>query len=220
MLYEVITGVKKKRIIKLNDDEKQWLELHKEIRFTGDPDWLPFEAFNNSGEYMGIVSEYLKIFEDMLEIKFKPIKPDSWSEAVQMTLDGKVDVISEVVSKNKVSKAMSYTSPYIKTPLVTIVHKDSNISSIQDLNNFKDKKIAYVKDYGYIDDLKKKYPSITFSEVSTVKDGLEKLALKQIDIMILTLTIGSYNINSMGLSELNRITSYNVCYTKLLRLQI
>ncbi|WP_294967073.1 hypothetical protein, partial [Sulfurimonas sp.] len=41
----------------LTKEEKEWIKDHPVIKFTGDPDWLPFEAFNEKGEYIGIVSE-------------------------------------------------------------------------------------------------------------------------------------------------------------------
>ena len=30
----------------LTEEEKKWLENHPVIQFTGDPNWLPFEALN------------------------------------------------------------------------------------------------------------------------------------------------------------------------------
>lgn len=189
-------------VVKLTHKEQNWLKNHPKIRFTGDPSWLPFETFDENGNYKGIVAEHLKIIEQNLGIKLTYIKPSSWSDAVKMTQNGSVDMISEVVAQNTVSKTMNYTKSYIQTPLVTITNKNSNITSISDLNKYKDKRIAYVKDYGYIKELKKLYPNIKFKEVDTVRDGLEQVATNQIDIMVLTLTIGSYNITHLGLSNL------------------
>ena len=48
-----------KKTITLTEKEREWLAEHPVIRFTGDPFWLPFEAFNEAGEYIGIVSDHL-----------------------------------------------------------------------------------------------------------------------------------------------------------------
>jgi two-component system sensor histidine kinase EvgS len=40
----------------LNAAERQWLAEHPLIRFSGDPSWLPYEAFDKNGRYIGIVS--------------------------------------------------------------------------------------------------------------------------------------------------------------------
>ena len=35
--------------IQVSEPERQWLATHPVIRFTGDPDWLPYEAFDSKG---------------------------------------------------------------------------------------------------------------------------------------------------------------------------
>ena len=42
----VDAGAKK---IAMSKTEQQWLNQHKSIRFTGDPNWLPYEAFDRQG---------------------------------------------------------------------------------------------------------------------------------------------------------------------------
>ena len=56
--------------IDLTDAEKKWIKSHPKIKFTGDPDWLPFEAFSNKGEFIGITAETLKIIESLAGIEF------------------------------------------------------------------------------------------------------------------------------------------------------
>jgi hypothetical protein len=41
----------------LSEEERQWLNENPTVSFTGDPNWLPYEAFDANGEYIGIVSE-------------------------------------------------------------------------------------------------------------------------------------------------------------------
>ena len=43
--------------LKLTDGERQWLANNPTVSFTGDPNWLPYEAFDSEGQYIGIVSE-------------------------------------------------------------------------------------------------------------------------------------------------------------------
>jgi len=35
------------QILQLTEKERKWLDKHKTIRFTGDPNWLPYEAFDD-----------------------------------------------------------------------------------------------------------------------------------------------------------------------------
>ena len=52
--------------IGLSEQEQQWLRNNPGVTFTGDPNWLPFEAFNKKQVYIGIVSEHLHIIEQRL----------------------------------------------------------------------------------------------------------------------------------------------------------
>lgn len=196
--------------LSLTDEEKLWLEKHPIIKFTGDPDWLPFEAFNETNEYIGIVAEHLQLIEDRLGIKIKRVKPKNWDDAVQKALNKEVDAISEVVAQNVVSTTMSYTNPYIQTPLIVVMKQTDKQKFINDLTQIQEKKIAYVSGYGYTEDLKKKYPNIQFLEVQTIKEGLEKTSTGEIDAFVCTLTIGSYNISELGLSNLEIIGKLDI----------
>ncbi|MBA1433431.1 MAG: hypothetical protein FAF04_07540 [Epsilonproteobacteria bacterium] len=49
--------------LELTQEEKVWLSKHKEIRHTGDSDWLPFEAFSENGEYIGIIADGLEVIQ-------------------------------------------------------------------------------------------------------------------------------------------------------------
>ena len=88
----VESGSKK---IVLSKTEQQWLNQHKTIRFTGDPNWLPYEAFDQHGNYIGIVAEHLKLIEKKLDITVDIIPTQSWSESVAKVKRGEIDVLSE-----------------------------------------------------------------------------------------------------------------------------
>ena len=47
----------------LTPEEKQFLIDHPVIRVTPDPDFPPFEWFDEDGQYSGITSDYVAIFE-------------------------------------------------------------------------------------------------------------------------------------------------------------
>jgi len=196
------TVYKSSQLLNLTQEEKEWIKKHTTVTFTGDPDWLPFESFDKHGNYYGIVADHLKVIEERTGIEFKKIKPDSWNDALQKVKNNEVDIISEVVSENTVSESMQYTTPYIETPLIVVAQKNENTHFISDLSEIKEKKIAYVSGYGYVWDLTKKYPDIKFYEVNTIQEGLEKVASGELDSMVCTLTIGTYNISKLGLSNL------------------
>ena len=80
--------------IDFSPQEKSWIANNKDVLFTGDPNWLPYEAFDKEGNYIGIVAEHLKLIEQKTGLHFKPQVVDSWTESLHIATTGKVSVIS------------------------------------------------------------------------------------------------------------------------------
>lgn len=200
--FFISSATEDKKYIKLSDAEESWLRKHAVVRFTGDPNWLPYEAFNKDGEYIGIVADYLKLIEKRLNIKFKKIPSKSWDDAVEMAKTGKVDVLSETTGSD-LKTHLIFTQGYQKNPIVIIMDKDHPY--VENLNNLKNKKVAVIKDYGYVSKIFKKYPSINFMEVETIQEGLEQVSTGKIDALLCTMALGSYHIAEMNLNNIKAV---------------
>lgn len=182
----------------LSEQQKQWLVEHPLIRFAGDPDWLPFEGFNQQGEYVGIVAEYLALIEKILGIEFKKIQTASWAESIQHIKNGSVDVLSETVDSD-LSSDLVFTKPYLNNPVVIVMRNSQHY--VESLNDIENKKIAIIKDYGYVSRLKKRYPKIDFIEVNDIGEGLLGVSSEKIDAMLCTIALCSYTISAIGLNQ-------------------
>ncbi|MBL0708593.1 MAG: transporter substrate-binding domain-containing protein [Sulfurimonas sp.] len=187
--------------IELTEDEKEWIKQHPIIKFTGDPDWLPFEAFDKHGNYIGIVSRYLNTLELLTGIKFERVKTLSWSESVRLSEDRDIDVLSDTTESNR--KNLIFTKPYIKNDIVIVMSKEHKY--VEGLGDIKNDKIALIKDYGYIDQIKKTYPYINFLSVDTVNEGLSAVSTGKIDALVCTFALGSYATTNMGISNIKII---------------
>ena len=105
--------------------QMEWLRNHSDIRFTGDPNWLPCEGFDKDGNYIGIVAEHLKLLEERLNIRFNIVRTKNWEESVHNIRTGRADVISETTD-SALGSLLIFTDPYLKNPIVIIM--DSNQS--------------------------------------------------------------------------------------------
>ena len=183
----------------LTDAEQTWLNQHPLLRFTGDPNWLPYEAFDENGKYIGIVAEYLKLITSMLNIKVKKIPTKSWEESVAMAKNNEVDILSETTG-SELKSHLIFTHGYLDNPIVIIMH--TNNSYVETLDAIKDKKIAVIKDYGYVAKIKHKYPLIKFHEVETIQEGLTSVSTGKVDALLCTMALGSYTISELGLNNI------------------
>ncbi|MEN4053292.1 MULTISPECIES: transporter substrate-binding domain-containing protein [Sulfurimonas] len=184
--------------LQLNDKEKTWLEQHKMIKHTGDPDWLPFEAFTQKGEYIGIISDGLNVIEANTGLKFKVLPSTSWNESLEMLKSGKVDMLTETTD-SYLRKNYLFTKAFLSNSIVIIMRTRS--SYIDNIEQLRDKKIVMIKDYGYVHKIEEKYKNIHFYKVRNIQEGLEAIATGKYDVMLVTMALGSYAIHAMQLSN-------------------
>ena len=182
----------------VNDMEKQWLAEHPLIRFVGDPHWLPYEAFDDQGRYIGIVADYLQLLEQKLHIKFDIVRTRTWSESLAKVKRGEVDVLSETVDSDLRSQLL-FTQAYLTSPVVIVMRdKEDYVDSIDQI---KHRRLAVIKDYGYNPAIFHRYPGVKFSEVDTIQKGLTAVSIGEIDALLCTLAYASYYIGNQGVNN-------------------
>lgn len=182
----------------LTAEENEWLKKHSVIPFAGDPDWLPFEGFDRDGHYVGMVGEHLNLIETYLGVQFDVIKTDTWHETLKLFDQGKVGVISQVVD-SKIPQDQK-SRGYLSSPIVILMRdKTQYIDSLSSLSN---KKVGVVKEYGYVDKIKRDNPKIQFVEVDNLRSGLLSLSTGGVDAMLSTAGSATFQMSDMGLNNI------------------
>ena len=195
----------------LNSKESQWLKEHRNVNFTGDPNWLPYEAFDSNGKYIGIVAEHLNLISKISGLNFTKIPTKSWTESTQKAKQGIVDVLSET-DDSDLKSHLNFTIPYITNPIVISMRNTENY--VENIEVIKDRKIALIKDYGYASKIRKKYSNINFVTVNDIQDGLISVSTGKVDALLCTLALCSYTISELGLNNV-KITGKTEFNTKL-----
>ncbi|MCP4285248.1 MAG: transporter substrate-binding domain-containing protein, partial [Gammaproteobacteria bacterium] len=186
--------------VQLTDAEARWIKDHTLVAFTGDPNWLPYEAFLEDGSYIGIVADHLKLIEGQTGLKFKPIPVASWTESLRMATEGKVSVISGDAADAILNKGFNPVDIYSQNPIVIIMNSQQNY--VERLEKIKGRKIAIIKDYGYTADIYRQYPGFNFVEVENIQQGLEGVSQGKLDAMLATMALASYHIADMGIHNI------------------
>ena len=195
----------------VGNTERQWLIDHPIIRFSGDPDWLPYEAFDNNGRYLGMVSDYLRLLEKKLNIRFDIVPTRSWSESIAKVNRNEVDVLSETVDSNLQSQ-LQFTQAYLSSPVVIVMRDQEDY--VENINQIKYRRLAVIKDYGYNPAIFRSYPAIKFFEVDSTLKGLTAVATGKVDALLCTLAQASYYISNQSINNV-RIVGKTEFMTKL-----
>lgn len=197
--------------LNLSDTERAWLKSNTTVTFTGDPNWLPYEAFDSKGNYIGIVAEYLELINNMTGLKFIMSPSKTWTESTEKAKQGLVDILSET-DDSDLKSHLNFTQPYISNPIIIAMHSRENY--VESINHIKDKKIALIKDYGYASKIRRVYSNIDFITVDDIQDGLISVSTGKVDALLCTLALCSYTIAELGLNNV-KITGKTEFDTKL-----
>jgi diguanylate cyclase (GGDEF)-like protein/PAS domain S-box-containing protein len=195
----------------LSDSERQWLDSYPTVSFTGDPNWLPYEAFDSSGHYIGIVSEHLKLISKTTGIRFKMNPSKTWTESTEKAKNGLVDILSET-DDSDLKSHLIFTNHYLSNPIVIAMNNEENY--VENIASIKDRKIALIKDYGYASKIRRQYSDIQFITVDNIQHGLIAVSTGEIDALLCTLALCSYTIAELGLNNV-RIVGKTEFDTKL-----
>ena len=204
LIFILVAGYSLTALAELNltKSEQKWIKENPVVTFTGDPNWLPYEAFDENGNYIGIVAEHLKIISEHSGLKFEMSPSETWTESVNKARSKKVDVLSET-DDSDLKSHLDFTVPYISNPIVMVMRNSENY--VESINVIKDRKIALIKDYGYASKIRRKYPDINFITVNDIYDGLISVSTGKVDTLLCTLALCSYTISELGLNNVKII---------------
>lgn len=195
----------------LTDAEQRWLDKNPTVSFTGDPNWLPYEAFNSKGEYIGIVAEHLQLIAKITGLKFQMSPSETWTESTEKAKQGLVDILSETDDSDLASH-LNFTNSYVSNPIVIAMLNRENY--VENLDSIKSRSIGVIKDYGYVSKIVRKYKNHKFVVVDDIQDGLVSVSTGKVDALLCTLALCSYTISQLGLNNV-KITGKTEFDTKL-----
>ncbi|MCB1755240.1 MAG: transporter substrate-binding domain-containing protein [Gammaproteobacteria bacterium] len=197
--------------IEMTDAERAWLEEQSPFTFVGDPNWLPYEGFDEDGQYIGLVADYLQLIEERLGIRFKRLQTQSWSESIAMIKRGDAEVISETTD-SLLGEHLIFSSSYNQSPVVIAMRNDQGF--VEQLTDIADRRIAVVAGYGYVPHIYKQYPYIDFVEVESVSAGLQAVSTGKVDALLATLAQSTYQSRREGINNV-RIVGQTEFSTRL-----
>jgi PAS domain S-box-containing protein len=189
----------------LTKEEKEWLAAKRNIRLGVDPAWPPFEFFDATKSYAGIASDYVRIINKRLNINMVPVPNLSWSEVLEKTQAGDLDVLPCVAKTPQRSEYLLFTRPYLSFPMVILTREDAPyISGVMD---FKSEKIAIVKGYVTQEILGRNYPDRKFFLANNVDEALRAVSRGKVEAFVGNLASISYATQKLGLTNLKVATT-------------
>jgi PAS domain S-box-containing protein len=186
--------------VTLTDIEKSYLKDKKTITMCIDPDWMPFEKFDDKKNHIGMSADYFDIFQQNLNKKIEVIYTKNWTESLNVAQSRGCDLMSLVMETPSRKEFLNFTTPYLQIPLVFATKVQSQF--INEIKDLKGKVLGIPKGYAFGELLKNKYPFLTIVNVQNVKDGLEQVHKGEIYAYVGTLASVGYELQKSYATEI------------------
>jgi len=184
--------------------ERQWLEQHRlDIRIAPLPDSPPIEFIDQSGNHLGLTSDYFSLIEEELGIRFNRIYCDSWKEVLEKLESKEVDLVGSIQNTEERREYLHFTKPYLRVSNVVLARKEMKRNFT--IDTLGGQRIAIVEGSATHDYLVQRHPEYTFVPVKDAPAGLRMLSVKDVTVMVTDLGVASYYIEEMGMSDLLRV---------------
>ncbi|MDX1295259.1 MAG: EAL domain-containing protein, partial [Sulfurimonadaceae bacterium] len=171
-LYLGKEAVQRERI-GLTTSEQIYLQKKQKLLACVDPNWMPLEKIE-SGEYIGMGSDYLELFRQRLGMPIVVLPTQSWSDSVAAAKARQCDMFVFSMDTPERAAYMNVTKPLIAPPLVLATRMDAWFyTSLEEISN---QKVGIVQGYALADVLKQKYPHIRFVFVESIEQGLKMVS--------------------------------------------
>ena len=206
--------LKEEKLAHFTQDEINWIKNNPKIKISGDFFWPPYSFYDETGNYIGIVPDIVnEVFKDSgLDLEY--VKTNSWADTLNLIKDKKINLIDSISYSASRSEYLNFSNKYIGAEIV-IISNNKETNYINSFNNITNKKIATVKGYSIIEDIKRDFPKIkNIKEYDNALEGLKELSNSQIDYFILDIPSFEFYSKKHGLSNLKIAgpTGYNYDY--------
>ncbi len=184
----------------LSEEERAWLKDNPEIRLAPDPDFPPFEYFDEQGEYRGMAADYIKLLESRLGVRFEIIQLKSWDEVLAQARAHKIDMFGAAAETPQRLEYMRFTPPHMVMPGVIVTARD--FAERLTLDNLRTMKVAVVSGYVWHDLIVHRYPEIRLVIVPDITTGLQMTSFGLADAMVGDMATTSHFIHQEGITNL------------------
>nr|WP_306805464.1 transporter substrate-binding domain-containing protein [Clostridioides difficile] len=200
-----------KKSLPFTEEEKKWLEKHKNLIYSSDQSSPPFRyKGKEDGQYKGIIVDLINSLSIQIGRDFY-FKPNNWwKESFVNSIDDSIKFFDLIPSKERANKFI-FTDPiYTLSANILKDKKSQDINSYMDL---KGKTVAIPEGDYSINFLKQKIQDINILLTPDIKTGVNHLMSGKVDAVVGDEPVLRYYINNYGLSNKYSVLS-NPIYTK------
>ena len=96
----------------LNEEERAWLEaLDRPLRVGSEPNYHPYNFMDEQGELSGVVSDYLALLSERLDVEFEAVILDTFVGVLDAARNRDVDIVPLIVAAPERRSYLDFSQP-------------------------------------------------------------------------------------------------------------
>lgn len=201
----------------LTQAEQDWLKEHRKIRLGIDPNHPPYNYIDATKTHSGVASDYVNLLKQRLTIETQYVTASSWSEMMEKSQKGEIDVLPCLAKTPFRSNFLLFTQPYFRVSLVILTREDAPF--VKDVGDFPDLKMVLAKGYAASELVCRDYPQKRFLFANTLEEAIQMVSRGKADAFVGDLESIRYAIKKLGLQNLRvaATTPYTLDYSFAVR---
>jgi len=184
----------------LSEQDRTWLKLHPVIDIGLDGHWPPVDYIDPQGNHSGIISEYLKLIENRLGIKFAIRTFGGFKPMLEQLRSGNIPVGATIVQTKEREQDLWFSHPYFSA--VKVIASNSDGIQYTSLKQMAGKTLAIEDGFFLIDVLRRLYPEIILKTFPSSAAALKALSFKKVDAYIGNQAVISWLTQNLQLSNI------------------
>lgn len=189
----------------LTKEERQWLAEHPVLRLGVGISFPPYQWVSKEkgqNEFKGVVSDYLRILEDRLQVKMEIVHGIKFDQALALGRKREIDLFPCLAATPEREEFLLFSQPYIDYPTVIITREDESfVGKLEDLSG---RKVSAVAGQVLHSLLIKDYAELNLQIVTTenAEKDLQAVSFGLVDACFMDLGVASYLIQKLHLTNL------------------
>jgi hypothetical protein len=121
--------------LELTAIEREWLREHSTLRVSGPRGFPPFQYVTDEGTVGGMVSDYLQLLSERLNVNMDMQIDLMWPEVLRGAKERTLDLVSCVAKTAERETYLRFTHPLFSFPIIIISRNDTPfIGGLKDLS--------------------------------------------------------------------------------------
>lgn len=168
--------------VPLTQAERQWLNQHQQIRVGVMSNWRPVEFVDEKGEPAGITTDVLTLLNQRLESQFVPTPYSDWELLLDDFKAGKLQMVANISDLPERRSFSAFSTDYWTLQWIMVGKHDAQFDA--KVAQMRAQRIAIMREYQFVKQLKKDFPQHKIIEVDSLTDGLDMVASGQADFVL------------------------------------